>query len=131
MEGGLGGAECIDGRGRGVVDDSSKPTDAFRWIRAARDVQLPETLPLTRRLVLLTLATFADREGRCFPRIKTLARVTGLKARAVQAALRDLEAHGLIRTRPGRRKDSGRRGANVYTMTPTVDRGVHGDAPRS
>ncbi|HTK34565.1 MAG TPA: helix-turn-helix domain-containing protein [Caulobacteraceae bacterium] len=53
----------------------------------------------TAKNVLRELADFADADGKAWPKVTTLAEVTGLKERAVQQALRRLEAAGhIIRT---------------------------------
>jgi hypothetical protein len=49
------------------------------------------------KLVLVALANFANRYGKsCFPGQVTLARMTGLKERAIRTALFELEEAGLI-----------------------------------
>jgi hypothetical protein len=70
-------------------------------------------LAALERLVLLSLARHADDAGVCWPSVARLARMTGLSARRVQYALRDLEKRGMIRV-TGR---SGPRSGNRYLLT--------------
>lgn len=57
----------------------------------------PENLSSTQRHVLLVLANYVNDETRtAYPSVDRLARQTGLSARAVQLALRALEAQGII-----------------------------------
>lgn len=93
------------------MDDCTKP-DAFRWIRLARKA----TGPPSARLVLYAIASFANERGESFPRVGTLMDATGLTRRGVQKALRNLQADGWISVRPGRRRNTGRPGANVYRI---------------
>jgi hypothetical protein len=61
----------------------------FRWQKALRDSELSPSA----RLVALTLSTYMNAQGEeCFPSVPTLAHDTGLSVRAVQYALRQLEA---------------------------------------
>jgi pyocin large subunit-like protein len=47
-----------------------------------------------KKLLLLILATYCDRDGICYPSNETLARVTRKKRRTVQRMLKDLAAEG-------------------------------------
>jgi hypothetical protein len=62
--------------------------------------------------VALALAKHADRQGRCFPSVATLADGTGLKRRAVQRALAELTGQGLIAKHVG----GGRKNPNHYVL---------------
>ena len=68
----------------------------------------------TQKLVLLALCDCANDMGECYPSIPLLEGKTSLSERAVQGAVQQLEAAGLLRRelRPGR--------ATVYWMTPAV-----------
>lgn len=61
----------------------------IEWARA-------QVAPATAKHVLLALATYADAQGLCWPSVATLGSNTGLGERAVQMALRTLEAAGLL-----------------------------------
>lgn len=71
----------------------------------------------TDKLVLLRLADRADPEGSCFPAVETTARDLGVSETCARAALRRLEAVGLI-TRLARFDPStGRQRTNLYHLT--------------
>ena len=50
----------------------------------------------TDKLVLLELANFADKNGRCYPSIATLAASSGLNKETVILSIRRLEEQGLL-----------------------------------
>ena len=64
-----------------------------------------QQLQSTNLRTLCALGTFADRNGKCWPAITTLAERLGVSARHVRAGLRKLEKRGYLRTehRPGQR----------------------------
>ncbi len=64
--------------------------------------------------VLTALRSHADKTGRAYPRVETLAEETGLSVRTVQRALRRLAAAGLIKIELGGRY----RSSNVNPVTP-------------
>jgi hypothetical protein len=55
-------------------------------------------LSSTKKIVLVTLSTFADRLGMAWPARKRLIMLTGLKERSLRYAVRDLEAASIIST---------------------------------
>jgi DNA-binding transcriptional MocR family regulator len=69
--------------------------------------------------VLTALRSHADKTGRAYPRVETLAEETGLSVRTVQRALRRLAAAGLIKIKLGGRY----RSSNVYVI---VGHGYYG-----
>ena len=56
-----------------------------------------EDLSSTQKLVLLSLADWANDEGLCWPSINRLAIKTSMAGRSVQRIIRDLESMGFIR----------------------------------
>lgn len=74
-----------------------------------------QTMPPTRKLVLLALANFHHaKTGACCPSVASLAKMTGLSERAVRYALRDLEAEKIIGS--SRRKVGGQWTSSAYTL---------------
>lgn len=59
-----------------------------------------QQLTPSEKLVLLTLADYADDENKCWPRQDTLAERTGLTRQTVNVKLSSLEKAGLIRREP-------------------------------
>ena len=55
-----------------------------------------QKLPSSEKLVLLTLADYADDENKCWPKQDTLAERTGLARQTVNVKLSSLEKRGLI-----------------------------------
>jgi hypothetical protein len=66
------------------------------------------------KLVLLTLANFADDEGYCFPSQKTLAEITECGERSIRRYLDKLESMGIIRRVRRHREDGSRTSDGVY-----------------
>ena len=56
-----------------------------------------EDLSSTQKLVLLSLADWANDEGLCWPSINRLAIKTSMAGRSVQRIIRDLESMGFVR----------------------------------
>lgn len=67
------------------------------------------------KLVLVTLADFADENGSCFPSHKRLAAMTGLSERTVRRHIADFATRGLLRIVPTFRSD-GSQTANRYVL---------------
>ena len=80
-----------------------------------------------RKLVLVSLASFADADGSSvFPSIATIARQTGLSRRPVQQHIRALEADGvLVKVAPSRRHRP-----TEYRIALGGFRGVASNTPR-
>ena len=66
------------------------------------------------KLVLLTLANFADDECYCFPSQKTLAEITECGERSIRRYLDKLESMGIIRRVRRHREDGSRTSDGVY-----------------
>ena len=97
-------------------------------VRTARSVELDPTAAH----VLLVIATHADRAGRAWPSVDTIARETRLSRATVQRALRRIEAVGAIKVE----QRGGRASRYVFPTNPPpsgADRhpskGPHSEAP--
>lgn len=98
-----------------------------------------QELPPPAKLILMALADAANEEGRCWPRIKTLATKCCVSGRTVQRVLREFETSGLVtvtrRFAPGRGQTSNSyllgAGSPPDKLTPPAQhrrRGDTGDA---
>lgn len=76
----------------------------------------PSTWPSGQRLVALALADKVNEHGTAWPKLNTLAAMTGLSARNVSRHLAALESEGWI-TRETRTGDTGRQTSNLYRWT--------------
>lgn len=69
-----------------------------------------QQLPPASKLILMALADAANEEGRCWPRVRTVAVKCGVSSRTVQRVLREFETTGLVtvtrRFVPGRGQTS-------------------------
>ena len=75
--------------------------------RAARDWAWTLSVTPVQKLVITALAERADDEGRCFPSLAHLTRMTGLARSTVVVALQELEAaRRIVRVRGGGRKST-------------------------
>jgi biotin operon repressor len=72
----------------------------------------PLALPPTAKAVLISLADNANDHGSCWPSIPTIAERTCLSERAVHAAIKTLEAHGVVTAN----RSNGRH--TSYTVAP-------------
>lgn len=82
----------------------------------------------TRNVVLLALADFADENGRCWPSVRSLCRMTKLCERTIRSCLSELEAAGLI-TRARRVREDGGHSSNEYLLRLDAGVGAAVDAP--
>lgn len=62
------------------------------------------------RFLLVTLYSYANREGWCYPSHALIAKDTGLAERTIRYALNDLEEAGLIRTAKPAKASNGAKG---------------------
>lgn len=95
-----------------------EPCDRFEWERVVRRLGLPMRL----KLVALTLATYADKDGsRVRPGVNALAAVTGQGESTVRRLLAALRESGLIEqvSRGGGRAGHGK--ATEYRLTLPAD----------
>ena len=91
----------------------------FDWERALRKADVPAT----RKLVLLTLSSFANKNGEARPSQEKIAEASGLSVRAVGGHVREALNEGwLVRTRKGRGAGENRRKAlaSEYLLTIPV-----------
>lgn len=72
-------------------------------------------LPHRAVSVYIYLAERADREGKCWPAVPTIARELRLSPTTVRRAVRDLRKAGLIRTEQ-RYRDSGGKSSLLYVL---------------
>lgn len=70
----------------------------------------------TERLVLVTLASYADDDGLCWPRQTTIRAATQLSERAIRSALASLCAHGLIEKQHRYVTSGFRRRSDIYHL---------------
>ena len=66
--------------------------------------------------VYMYLKDRADRDGKCWPAIKTIARELGLSSSTVKRALDDLCQAGLL-TKETRWRENGGRTSNLYRLS--------------
>ena len=67
------------------------------------------------RSVYMYLKDRADRDGKCWPAIKTIARELGLSSSTVKRALADLARLGRVEILP-RYRENGGRTSNLYRL---------------
>lgn len=89
----------------------------FTWERKVASVSGPDS-PTTRH-VLLTLATHADRAGKAFPSIKTLAEETGLSERAVVQHVQIAVQGGWLTREKTKRDGQGWRRSTYWLRVPS------------
>lgn len=107
---------------------TSTTTPAIGFFAVLRAVKA-STLTATERLVVVTLASYADRDGVAWPGVARLARETGYQPRTVERTIVSLRAKGWLVWASAASPAS----TNLYTLTPpppaerpTPDRGsVH------
>lgn len=84
------------------------------------------SLELTQRatLVAFYLINRSDREGTCFPGVKTIAKECNISTRTVQRALNDLEEAGFL-VRESRFHEQGGQRSNLYYLQVLENEQVH------
>lgn len=74
-----------------------------------------QDLPHRAVAVYMYLRDRADKEGKCFPSVKTIARDLNLSVRTVFRGINDLEQAGLLQ-KEERWRNNGGRSSSVYTV---------------
>lgn len=74
-------------------------------------------LPSRAKIVYMNLHDRADRDGKCWPSIKTIARDTSLSVSTVKRAMADLVHYGLL-VKEKRTRSNGGDTSNLYTLRP-------------
>lgn len=87
---------------------------AMSWAFSVRGISPSE------KLVLLSLANYANAEARCWPKQETIALETELSSRTVWAALKRLSDVGII-VREARKRSDGTRMSDVFTLNMGAD----------
>lgn len=72
------------------------------------------------RMLLDMIRLKGSEMGTCFPSVATLAHQAGRSVRHIRRTLAELEALGIIRREPRRRKDGGY-GSNIYRLTGLIE----------
>lgn len=72
-------------------------------------------LPHRAKTVYMYLADRADRDGKCYPSIGTMARDLNLSRRTIERAVKDLVQAGLL-TKEQRWRHNGGRSSLLYTL---------------
>lgn len=72
-------------------------------------------LKLRAKAVYMYLRSRCDKEGKCFPSIKTIANDLDLSTSTVKRALRELESHGYIKKIARYRENKGNT-SNLYFL---------------
>ena len=82
-------------------------------------------LPHRAKTVYMYLADRADRDGKCYPSIGTMARELNLSRRTIERAVADLVQAGLL-TKEQRWRDNGGRSSLLFTIQcrPPPDKDV-------
>lgn len=77
-----------------------------------------KNLPHRAKAVYMYLKDRANKEGQCWPGIKTIARELGLSVSTVKRALHDLEQRGYLE-KTARLRENGGATSNLYTVKQT------------
>lgn len=67
-----------------------------RWARVPTSVLQRPELSASDKIVFVALASFADKNGRCFPKRATISAYTSLSVRTVSASIVNLVAAGVL-----------------------------------
>ena len=73
------------------------------------------TLPHRAKAVYIYLHDRADKDGKCWPAIRTIGRELGLSRSTVKRALHDLEGAGRLR-REIRYRENGSKSSNMFYL---------------
>ncbi|MFI3327091.1 MAG: helix-turn-helix domain-containing protein [Clostridia bacterium] len=79
------------------------------------DLYEHDELPSRAKIVYMNLKDRADKEGKCFPSVKRIAKDTSLSVSTVKRAIADLIGCGLI-AKKARFRDNGSRSSNDYFL---------------
>ena len=77
-----------------------------------------------QKLVYIYLGKFANSDQKCFPSVRTLARLTGIGISKVKSTINELVQKGMIRKENRRRRDGGKN-SNLYTLLYNLKEKFH------
>lgn len=80
------------------------------------DIYADKELPHRARVVYMYLRDRSDKEGKCWPGIKTIAADLKLSRSTVKRAIADLEKLGYVK-KEHRHRENGSYTSNLYTVT--------------
>ena len=108
-----GAADCT---GAGAVPGAAEAgDDAGERVSGWFDTIWADDLPSRAVTVYMYLRSRADREGKCFPSVRTISRDTKLSMSTVRRALDDLVNAGYIQKQP-RWRANGAKSSNIYIL---------------
>ena len=108
-----GAADCT---GAGAVPGAAEAgDDAGERVSGWFDTIWADDLPSRAVTVYMYLRSRADREGKCFPSVRTISRDTKLSMSTVRRALDDLVNAGYIQKQP-RWRANGAKSSNQYVF---------------
>ena len=108
-----GAADCT---GAGTVPGAAEAgADAGERVSGWFDTIWADDLPSRAVTVYMYLRSRADREGKCFPSVRTISRDTKLSMSTVRRALDDLVNTGYIQKQP-RWRANGAKSSNQYVF---------------
>ena len=81
-----------------------------------------------QKVIYIYLKLFADAEGKCFPSVKRLAKLTRISINKVKSTLKELIQMGLVRKEHRIRPDGGT-DSNLYTINDSSETWGAGDRP--
>jgi hypothetical protein len=74
----------------------------------------------TAKLVMMALAKHADENGKCWPKVRTLAGFCGISSRTVQRQLKEFERAGLLTIQKKYRVDGGQAENTYFIALPST-----------
>ena len=108
-----GAADCT---GAGAVPGAAEAgDDTGERVSGWFDTIWADDLPSRAVTVYMYLRSRADREGKCFPSVRTISRDTKLSMSTVRRALDDLVNTGYIQKQP-RWRANGAKSSNIYIL---------------
>jgi len=82
-----------------------------------------QNIPMKAKLIFLYLCKFADRAGKCFPSVRSMARCCNISKRSIFDYIRFLENADVL-TRDKRFRNEGYQTSNWYQIMPTKKYGA-------
>lgn len=90
-------------------------TDQRKFVMIYHDFIESDLLSDREKMLFITLKKYADSEGKCFPSLNTLARITGNTKKRVIALLKQLEEKEVLLIEKRKSEKKGNE-SNIYTL---------------
>ncbi len=95
-------------------------TDQRKFTLVYNDFLESDRLNAREKIVFIILKKYADSEGKCFPSLKTLCKMSGMSKPTIVSILKELEKKEVLTIQKRSSEEKGKE-SNIYTLYDIAD----------